>query len=319
MISHLPSQLHISLLSITREKYPNPRDRSRLFEAFLKDLISWWYQVFTVLPGKELKRKGIQEVEEELKGWKEELERLRRKEKKGKGKEKQVDQDQPSQVQDSKYKDYPWEEEQLSYEKRKKRLNAQQKQSQKEPIASTSSSSFSSFVRPYESSPTTWEPVASINSLYAAAASLKGSKDLSTQLFVALLRGLDVPARLVISLQGMEWRSDSASGLTKKEPKISGKSGKSGRGRGRGRGGGTAAKGKGKGKQVETIELSSSESEKEEEEDDGNWQDGRGKLNYKVPKPNLRRSGSSQQQKMAAWKKEKMMMRSPSPGEFTHS
>ena len=262
-----------------------------------------------------MKRKGIQEVEEELKGWNEELERLRRKEKKGKGKEKLVD--QVTDLSNSKYKDYPWEEETLSYEKRKKRLNLQQKQ--KEPFASTSTSP-SSYVRPYESSPTTWEPLASINSLYAAAASLKGSKDLSSQLFVALLRGLDVPARLVVSLQGMEWRSDSAAGLTKKESKYAVKGGKGGRGRGRGRGGSSAVKGKGKGKQVETIELSSSESEKEEEEEDdgdGKWQDGRGKLNYKVPKPNLRRSGSSQQQKMAAWKKEKMMMRSPSPGEYS--
>ncbi|GAA6024210.1 hypothetical protein JCM11491_001286 [Sporobolomyces phaffii] len=296
LISQLPSHIHASLVSITREKYPNPRDRSRLFEACLKDLTSWWYQTFEVVPGRELKRKGLAEVEEELKGWREELARLSRKEHKsrakdkGKGKEKHHE--------PTNYKEYPWEEEeQLSYDKRKKRLAAQEKQ---KPASSSAASSSTPPVRPYNASSSTWEPVSSISTLYAAAANLRGSKDLSAQLFVALLRGLDVPARLVVSLQGVEWRSDSASGLTKKE-------------NARGKAASARGQGKSTGKSVETIELSSSDSE----EAATGWEDGRGKLKYKVPKPNLRRSAPSQK-KMASWQKEKMMMRSPSPDGSAH-
>ncbi|GAA5963176.1 hypothetical protein JCM3765_003635 [Sporobolomyces pararoseus] len=281
LISQLPPQLHASLVSITRERYPNSRDRSRLFESFLKDLISWWYQTFKILKGRELKRKSLNQVEKELKSWQQEFEKLNnnnskksKESKKGKG--KQID---PS----LDYKQFPWEEtEILSYEKRLKRLKTQ----------SSSSSSSQPLVRQFGTSSSTWEPLSSpLNSLYASVSNMKGSKDLSVQLLVALLRGLDVPCRLVISLQGMEWRSDSASGLKKPTTKQT--------------------KGKEKDNGVETIELNTTTTD---EEDD--WQDGRGKLNYKVPKVNLRKSGvGTGKKKMANWEKEKMLMRSPSPDE----
>lgn len=188
----------------------------------------------------------------------------------------------------SKYSEWPWEEPTLSLNKRQKLLKSQ----------STSSSSSSSLIRPFVDSPATWEPLASISSLYAAASTMKGSKDLSVQLFTALLRALDVPTRLVVSLQGVEWRSDSAAGITKKGAKETTKKG-------------TGKKGaKGKGKEVETIELNTTDSGSD---GDDHWEDGRGKINYKVPKVNLRRSGPSTK-KLANWQKEKQMMRSPSPG-----
>lgn len=293
LISQLPPQIHALLASITRERYPNSRDRSRLFENnFLKDLLSWWYQTFKILPGRELKRRSLNEVEKELKKWEQEFDKLNKQQqqsetkRKGKGKGKQsIDPPPPpSDPPSSSYKKYPWEESEIiSYEKRLKRLKTQ-----------SSTSTSSPLVRPFGTSPSTWEPLSSpLSSLYASVSNLKGSKDLSVQLLVALLRGLDVPCRLVISLQGMEWRSDSASGLTKTK---------------------TKQKGNGKGKQVETIELNTTTTDDGEEDD--KWRDGRGKLNYKVPKVNLRRSGpTGKKKKMANWEKEKMLMRSPSPGE----
>lgn len=119
-----------------------------------------------------------------------------------------------------------------------------------------------------------------------------------------MLRGLDVPARLIISLQGMEWRSDSASGL-KKQPEKNKNKNKSNKI--------VKGKGKGKGKQVETIELSSSNTSSDDDKE--GWEDGRGKMNYKVPKVNLRKNGggAGMKKKMAGWEKERLLMKSPSP------
>ncbi|GAA5905976.1 hypothetical protein JCM5296_001306 [Sporobolomyces johnsonii] len=301
LLSHLPPSLHLAFASITRTKYPNPRDRSRLFEASLKDLVQWWFQAFRVLPHKDLRRRDVGEVEEELRGWEREYDKLVSKEKKSKGKGKEKEGHGEG------WKKWPWEEEeQLSEDKRRKRL------------ASQSTSSSKPLVRPFASSsphggPAAWEPVHALPSLYAAAAALRGSRDLSAQLFVALLRALDIPARLVVSLQGMEWRSGSASGANKGRrkkdvggPAIDDDDEEEEEALARTRRKPPPAKGKGKGKSraVETLELSSSE------DGEGGWQDGRGKLNYKIPKPNLRRSApSGKGGKVAAWRKEREMMR----------
>ncbi|GAA5964576.1 hypothetical protein JCM21900_001904 [Sporobolomyces salmonicolor] len=305
LLSHLPPSLHLAFASITRTKYPNPRDRSRLFEASLKDLTQWWFQAFRVLPHKDLRRRDVGEVEEELKGWEKEYEKLVSKEKKRKEKGKEKEGDGEG------WKKWPWEEgEQLSEDKRRKRLASQPSSS------SRTSSSSKPLVRPFASpfpdgGPPAWEPVHALPSLYAAAAALRGSRDLSAQLFVALLRALDIPARLVVSLQGMEWRSGSASGANKgrRQKNVGGLArdvDEEDEASARTRRKALLPKGKGKGKSraVETLELSSSE------DGEGGWQDGRGQLNYKIPKPNLRRSAlPGKGGKVAAWRKERELMR----------
>lgn len=51
------------------------------------------------------------------------------------------------------------------------------------------------------------EHVRSVNSLMKHALIHRGSRDTSAQLFTALCRALDIPARLVVSLQSVPWRS----------------------------------------------------------------------------------------------------------------
>ncbi|GAA5988475.1 hypothetical protein JCM11641_007162 [Rhodosporidiobolus odoratus] len=261
LLSQVPSPLLTAFTSITRTAYPNPRDRSRLFDRALQDLVSWFYRAWEQLPEKNLRRREVDEVDEELKAWEEEYEKLDRRRKKGKGKADAQEEGAEG------YKKWPWEEEtQLSEAKRNKALAAQR-------ASSSSSSAPTSFVRPYASpfpsgGPSAWEPFAPASptastkcppTLYLAAAQMRGSQDLMAMAFVALLRAVDVPARLVCSLQGVEWRSKSGSGSGSRGSKAKGK----GKGKAKGKGKGTQAKGavKGKGKPEE------SEDESEEEED----------------------------------------------------
>ncbi|KAG6329066.1 hypothetical protein ID866_10023 [Astraeus odoratus] len=53
------------------------------------------------------------------------------------------------------------------------------------------------------------ERIRSPNSLMKHALMQSGSRDTSAQLFTALCRALDIPARLVVSLQSMPWRSSA--------------------------------------------------------------------------------------------------------------
>lgn len=382
-------------------------------------------------PEKDLTRRDTEEVDEEIEAWREEFGRLTRKEQKrrerekekqaekdpkGKGKGKATEQDEREEealppAQDA-YCLFPWEETiHLSSAKRAALLRSQNPSLASSyplvrPYASPSSST--SLWKPTNLPPEPRPPGRSLcpPSLYAAAAVLRGSKDLMAQMFVALLRAVDVPARLVVSLQGVEWRSKSASGGKAKAASEK-KKGKGGRKAGVRAGGSATGKGKGKAAEtesddeeeekkkpakgkgkatvtvkpkplpstkpkpravdylstasasasdskplpssrrsstttttkrplptsasasssrassakpstsvpqsqskrpIETITLSSADdtasasasaSEKE------GWEDGRGKLNYKVPKPNLRRGPSEGQKRMAAWKKER--------------
>ncbi|KAF8835388.1 Rad4-domain-containing protein [Paxillus ammoniavirescens] len=58
-----------------------------------------------------------------------------------------------------------------------------------------------------ESDPTGSERIRSVNSLMKHALMQTGSRDTSSQLFTALCRALDIPARLVVSLQSIPWQS----------------------------------------------------------------------------------------------------------------
>lgn len=133
-----------------------------------------------------------------------------------------------------------------------------------------------------EQEPRGGEEVHSVKSLMKRAILLRGSRDMSAQLFTCLCRALDLPARLVFSLQPVDWRAPSAA------TKSSGKR----------KGDGEAGKGKGKGKKAEQSGP--------EEEDSGSesWEDGQGKLAYKVPAVRLRKTKTARRD----------MNRSPSPG-----
>ncbi|KAF9222930.1 Rad4-domain-containing protein [Gyrodon lividus] len=58
-----------------------------------------------------------------------------------------------------------------------------------------------------ESNSTGSESIRSVNSLMKHALMQNGSRDTSSQLFTALCRALDIPARLVVSLQSVPWQS----------------------------------------------------------------------------------------------------------------
>ncbi|KAL4073305.1 hypothetical protein V8B97DRAFT_2034594, partial [Scleroderma yunnanense] len=53
------------------------------------------------------------------------------------------------------------------------------------------------------------ERIRSVNSLMKHALMQNGTRDISSQLFTALCRALDIPARLIVSLQSVPWRSDT--------------------------------------------------------------------------------------------------------------
>ena len=53
------------------------------------------------------------------------------------------------------------------------------------------------------------ECIRGVNSLMKHVLMQCGSRDTSSQLFTALCRALDIPARLVVSLQSVPWRSDA--------------------------------------------------------------------------------------------------------------
>ncbi|KAH9812579.1 hypothetical protein DFH28DRAFT_1031461 [Melampsora americana] len=62
----------------------------------------------------------------------------------------------------------------------------------------------------------TGEPIHGSKSLMKRAVLMKGSRDMSAQLFTSLLRALNVPARLVFSLQPVTWRGAGGGGKSSK-------------------------------------------------------------------------------------------------------
>ena len=379
-----------------------------MFDRALSDLTSWWYTAFEIVPGKELSRRDVVEVEHEVESWKEEGERLRAKahkrldkekdlakrDVKGKGKAREPPLD-PERI-----PLYPWQESPYL-------LTTSQRTAALDKSASTSKLPLhpvsGQLIRPYEPASSSWEvlrppPTEHKQSLNLAASTLRGSKDLSAQLYVALLRAIDIPARLVVSLQALEWRSRAqttapparsrktkvaATASTRRGGKAPGDNNKKKKAAApvvrethfdtttdddddadfvavdeeadRQKGRNTTAKstaapqtkakatsaaksgtssaasdgsrpprptnGKGKGKSSarkrpnpDVLVLSSSASAATSASDtDGSFEDGRGKLKYKVPKVNLR--GPSSGAKVAAWKRDQQLRRGTSPGQ----
>jgi xeroderma pigmentosum group C-complementing protein len=70
------------------------------------------------------------------------------------------------------------------------------------------------------------ERIRSPNSLMKHALMQSGSRDTSAQLFTALCRALDIPARLVVSLQSIPWQSSVGKSKSKSADKDRGLKGK---------------------------------------------------------------------------------------------
>ncbi|KWU42458.1 Rad4-domain-containing protein [Rhodotorula sp. JG-1b] len=405
LVSQVPAALLNAFAHITPTRYPNARDRSRLFDRALSDLTSWWYTAFEIVPGKELSRRDVVEVEQEVESWEEEGERLRAKA------QKRLDKEKDRAKRDVKGKGkareppldperiplFPWQESPYL-------LTTSQRIAALDKSASTSKlplhPASGQLIRPYEPASSSWEvlrppPIEHKQTLNLAASTLRGSKDLSAQLFVALLRAIDIPARLVVSLQALEWRSRAqttapparsrktkvaatastarrggkAPGDNKKKKKATAPvirkthfdtttddddadfvavDQEADRQKSRSKAKSTAApqsKAKatsaaksgtssaasdgsrpprptnGKGRSganttdPDVLVLSSSASAATSASDtDGSFEDGRGKLKYKVPKVNLR--GPSSGAKVAAWKKDQQLRRGTSPDAY---
>lgn len=102
------------------------------------------------------------------------------------------------------------------------------------------------------------EIVRTEKSLMKLALMRAGSRDVSAQLFTALCRALDIPARLVVSLQSVPWQA----GVGKPKPRTAGKK-----------------KGKGKLKEGENVEP---------EDVDDDMQEVEQSTHQLVQRPNLR-------------------------------
>ncbi len=70
------------------------------------------------------------------------------------------------------------------------------------------------------------EIVRSAKSLMKHALMRSGSRDVSSQLFTALCRALDIPARLVVSLQSVPWQTNVGRSKTPAKQKVSNSKGK---------------------------------------------------------------------------------------------
>jgi xeroderma pigmentosum group C-complementing protein len=143
-MSLTPLRLQNAFFSYSRETHPNERDRARLFDAAMRDLTSWWWQVFVLEPGAGIKNRSFDEVHAETRHTDLIATLLRDPE----------------------------------------RLEANQD-------ANT-------------------EVIRNAKSLMKRAVLMRGSADVSAQLFVSLCRSLDIPARLVYSLQPVDWRTSLA-------------------------------------------------------------------------------------------------------------
>ncbi|KAI7946436.1 hypothetical protein MJO29_010963 [Puccinia striiformis f. sp. tritici] len=151
LLSLVPLPLVNAFHTFSPETHPLDRDRSRLFDSALKDLISWWWQSFQVNNAFD----GMIS-----RSWSE-AETLYRisDDASGKGKSKGNTQED-------------------------------------------------AFIQLLESG----EPIHGVKSMMKRALLMKGSRDMSAQLFTSCLRALDIPARLVFSLQPVTWRGAGGGG-----------------------------------------------------------------------------------------------------------
>lgn len=227
MLSHIPSQLQDAFHSITKANHPNERDRTRLFDDATKELVQWWGERFKVFEGRGISRPtGIRLIEDLIDDTIVVHSELNPPTAKAKGKGKEG----PTILMRS---------QDLAR------------------IAAVESAEAA-----LESKSGEW--IKSVKSMRKHAQMMSGSRDMSAQLFTATCRALDVPARLVSSLQPIDWKSPAAPPPKKKK---SAAKGKTAAGKAKKKVGAQVV-GSGKGKGKAKAVSSSSESESEEEEDE---------------------------------------------------
>ncbi|KAM0789840.1 hypothetical protein ACM66B_006687 [Microbotryomycetes sp. NB124-2] len=123
---------------------------------------------------------------------------------------------------------------------------------------------------PWATSQDSWEEIDGLTGFAKHAATLSGSRDMSAQLFTCLCRALDIPARLVFSMQPVDWRSPSA---------IKGSSGKRS----------TAGKNAADSSSPEKASASKSAVDSSDSATE-QWQHPDQALSYRKPKVNLRKT-----------------------------
>lgn len=128
------------------------------------------------------------------------------------------------------------------------------------------------------------EVIHSTRSLSKHVRAMEGSRDMSAQLFTCLCRALGLGARLVFSLQPMDWRAPSAAGGAKAKPKAA-----------KATNGKSPAKGR-----PSAVAQGKANADTTDSGGDSGWRDGRGELNYKVPAIKLRRGRPTQSKRAAS-------------------
>lgn len=252
MLSKVPLQLQNSFFTFSKQTHPQEWERIRLFDDAMKKLLDWWYDHFRIQDDKGLKRRNPTEVDKELAIWSElgTATSGRR---------------------------FPWENPEAGAESQNADVGI-----------STRKGKEKGKQRAWGPSEDTWEALAP-GDIERHIEKLRGSRDLSALLFTCLCRGLDVPARLVFSLQPIDWRPPSAT-----DKKIARK-----------RGAGQTTDGATSDSDISSKPKSAPKNKGQQLAPSDGWRDGHGNLSYTVPKVNLRRT-----KKPTA----KDFTRSPSPG-----
>ena len=179
ILSHLPSNIYHSFFSVTKTSHPNDRDRSRLFDKAMKELVRWWFGKWRYTSTKGIERRLVREVERDLKnnyGW---IKPVRKEESK--------------------------DEKETIGQRTAKRSRHELIDVSLDRYTLIDIDDGGEFTRHF-------------GALEKRAREMKGSKDFSVLLFTCLCRALDVPARLVFSLQPVDWRAPSTvSGAPRKK------------------------------------------------------------------------------------------------------
>ncbi|KAK4056349.1 hypothetical protein OIO90_002492 [Microbotryomycetes sp. JL221] len=179
LLSKVPLSIQNAFFTFSRQTHESLADRSRLFESALKNLLDWWFRNFQVLDEKELVRRDIEEVAQDLAAW-----------------------NQASAAQDDSR--FPWDFIHDGNETSKSATSSTMAANRKQK------SSKGKAKLEWGSNQECWEPINGVSGMSKHAMTMRGSRDMSAQLFTCLCRALDIPARLVFSMQPLDWRSPSA-------------------------------------------------------------------------------------------------------------
>lgn len=185
LLSQAPAHILEAFHSFSKLTHPNDRDRTRLFDAAVKDLVVWWWSTFKIFEGRGIFRPpGVQLFSDRLAG-------------------------QADAVQ---------EEDEAIPGSGPKKSNAKGKAREQTAASARELAGIACLatieltLSNLKSAGGEW--VKSIKSIRKHAGLMAGSRDMSAQLFTALCRGLEIPTRLVFSLQPIDWKSPPSASTT---------------------------------------------------------------------------------------------------------